>query len=263
MVSALRLWLARMELRSPLDDEDRKLLTGLPFEILRVEANRDFVRINERTHHACLVADGMIGQFGQAASGDRQIASLHIPGDMVDLHSVVVPTATSALSALCASRIIRIPHENLRDLAERRPNIGRAFWRQCVVDAAVLRQSTLSIGRRDAATRLAHVVCELAIRYMLVGLGDRLTIPFPIPQHHLADHLGLTSVHVNRTLRRLREHGLLTVANRQAHIHDWTGLVAAGDFDPTYLSLPDATRHHVMQMLREASPTAVSFHAYQ
>lgn len=247
--NGLARWLRRLELRCRLDDGQRRTILNLPHEIVEVLSNRDFVRLGERTHHACLVVNGLVGRFGQSASGMRQISAIHIPGDMVDLHSVVAPTALSALSTLTPATILRVPHAAMIDVAEADPVLARAFWRDCVVDAAVLAETVLSIGRRPAAARIAHLLCELAVRFCLVNLCDGPCFEFNLTQPHLGDATGLTAVHVNRTLRQLRESRIVTVAGREVQIHDWYQLARIGDFDPIYLDLAPEILEPVLRVL--------------
>jgi CRP-like cAMP-binding protein len=156
---------------------------------------------------------------------------------MVDLHSVVAPDACSALQALAVTTILRVPHEALRAVARRFPAIAEAFWRECVVDAAVLSEWVVNVGRRDARTRLAHLLCEITCRVEGAGGKAGLVVPFPATQVHIADMTGLTPVHVNRSLRALQRDNLAEVRGRMIHILDWPGLVEIGQFDGDYLRL--------------------------
>jgi CRP-like cAMP-binding protein len=209
-----------------------------------LQARQDFVHINEETSYCCFIASGLVVRFGQTSNGQRQTTAFHIPGDMADLHSAVRPVGLGGLSALCATTILRVPHAAIRALAVRYPAIAEAFWRDCMLDAAVLMEWVVSVGRRDAQTRLAHILCEMAIR----SGADRevlLDYPFPVTQDQLADAAALTGVHVNRSLKSLREQGLATVREGTVQIHDWRGLASLGDFDAAYLiadTLPERQR---------------------
>lgn len=231
----LRLFLDRLAARSPLGSAERNAILNLPGQPVQVKANSDFVRPGERVDHACLVVDGLVGEFGQNSDGQRQITALHIAGDMADLHSVMMPVAGSALQALTTSTLIRIPHRALLALARDYPAIGEAFWRDSVLDAAILSQWIVNVGRRNAASRMAHLICEMAIRYEQIGKSVGFSFEFPATQSHLADALGLTPVHVNRTLKALKEQEVAEWHHRTVHILDWDRLVAIGDFDPAYL----------------------------
>jgi len=230
-------FLDNLVLRSNLGAAERQAILALPGLPAQIETNRDFVRLGERVSHASFVVAGLVGRFGQNRDGARQITAIHIPGDMIDLHSVVAPDACSALQALSVATILRVPHAALRDVARRFPAIAEAFWRECVVDAAVLAEWVVNVGRRDAITRLAHLLCEIACRAERNGEKVGFVVPFPATQTHMADMTGLTSVHVNRTLRTLSKENAAEVRGRMIHILDWKRLVEMGDFDATYLRL--------------------------
>lgn len=235
--ATLQPFLDRLVLRSRLGAAEQRAIRALPARPAQVQANRDFVRIGERVHHACFVLAGLVGRFAQSREGTRQITAVHIPSDMIDLHSVVVPEAGSALQALSVTTILRIPHESLRDAAQRYPAIAEAFWRECVVDAAVLAQWVVNVGRRDARSRICHLLCEVACRVTGLRARTGTSIPFPATQSHIADMTGLTAVHVNRTLQALRQEGVVDLHSRMVHILDWKAMVRIGAFDAGYLHL--------------------------
>lgn len=238
----LQLFLDRLTIRSVLSSEEREAILNLPTLASHVKGNHDFVRIGERVDHCCFIVEGMMGRFGQTSNGDRQITALHVPGDIADLHSVVRPVGTSAIQALSTTTVLRISHKDLRNVASRFPAVAEAFWRDCMVDAAVLSQWVVNVGRRDAKTRMAHLLCEMAVR-----TGDdqtpQLSYLFPATQAHLGDMTGLTPVHVNRMLKALRDDGMVSVRNGTVQIHDWDRLTKLGEFDAEYLDAdtgPDA-----------------------
>ena len=115
-----------------------------------------------------------------------------------------------------------------------RPAIAEAFWRDCMVDSTILAQWLVNVGRRDAKSRLAHLLCEMAWRYKAVSAGGKIVFELPMTQCQLADATGLTSVHVNRVLKALRDVGTRLCRNN-VRIDDWNVLVEIGDFDPAYL----------------------------
>lgn len=242
-VPALSRFLSRLTRRSVLDGDEIAALLALPCVEQQVRANQDIVRLGELVDHACLVVEGLVGRFGQAASGERQIIALHIPGDMADLHSVVGPRVVTPLQALTRSTILRIPHEALRQTASSYPAIAQALWRDCMVDTGIIAQWLLSIGRRSARARLAHLICEMGVRYEQVGEQSGEGFDLPAAQHHIADALGLTAVHVNRMFRALKQGGLIAVNGRRITILDRDGLAAEAEFDPGYLQLEAIDLH--------------------
>jgi CRP-like cAMP-binding protein len=232
--SNLQPFLERLTSRSVLSERERGRILSLPFRARQTRPNTDFVALGERVAHACYIVDGLVGRFDESSNGARQITALHIAGDMADLHSVVQPTATSALQALSATTILEIPHAALRSAAADHPAIAEAFWRDCMVDSMILAQWVVNVGRRDALSRLAHLLCEMACRYKRAPVNGRVSFVLEATQAQLADANGMTPVHVNRTLRKLAQIGTF-VRSRRVVIEDWDALVETGDFDRQYL----------------------------
>lgn len=234
---ALWLFLTRVEQRSGLSAEERNAVLDLPAMPRQLQAHRDIVHLDEQVDHACLVAEGLVARFAQMNDGRRQNLSLHIAGDMVGLNAMILPAAYTPLTALTAATIFQIPHAALHDLIHRHPAIGTALWRECVVEAAIARERLVSMGRRDARSRLAHMFCEMAVRSRHIGRYNAGRFAFPVTQEQIADMLGLTPVHVNRTMQALRGEELVQFSQREAVILDWPGLAFAAEFDPVYLHL--------------------------
>jgi CRP-like cAMP-binding protein len=230
-------FLARLLTRSALTDEEQQAVLDLPASVQRVPANCDFVGLGEHLDHACLVVDGLVARFEQTSKGDRQITALHVEGDMADLHSVVLPKTSWGLHALTPSRIAQIPHGALVVAANLYPALARAFWRDCAVDASIIANWSVSLGRRNAKARLAHLLCELKCREEAVGRYQQDGFGLPMTQVQLADVLGLTAVHINRMIGTLRSASLITMYGNRVTILNWPGLVQAADFDPAYLHL--------------------------
>ena len=239
----LRLFLRRLTTRSVLTQEECAAILSLPGREDVVATNRDVVSMGQQVTEACVVLDGLIGRFAETAGGERQFVELHIPGDAADLHSVVSPQVVSPLQALTRARILRVPHKALVKIATEHPAIAHAFWRDSVVDASIIAQAVLSLGRRRAIARLAHLLCEMTLRYEQIGAKREEGINFPINQPQLADALGLTPIHVNRMVRTLRERGVATFARGLLTVQDWDGLVAIAEFDPVYLQFEPIDRH--------------------
>lgn len=230
----LKRFLDRLMSRSLLSEEEQQAVLDLRGHAEQVQSNRDFVKLGEQVDHACLVVAGYVGRFDQNAHGARQITALHIPGDMPDLHSVVQPEATSALQALSTATIVRIPHSEVREAAATYPALAEALWRDCMVDASIMSQWVVNVGRRSAKVRVAHLLCEMAVRVGAAPAKGEVNFPFPVTQAQLADVTGLTAVHVNRTLQCLRKENLADIRHN-ARIYDWDALVRAGDFNADYL----------------------------
>jgi CRP-like cAMP-binding protein len=231
----LQPFVARLTSRSILSQEEQDAVLNLPGHAEQVQSNRDFVPLGTRVDHACLIVAGIVGRFDQNGEGSRQITAMHVPGDMCDLHSVVQPLPTSALQALSVATILRVPHAAIRAAAARYPAVAEALWRDCMVDAAILSEWVVNVGRRDAKTRIAHLLCELATRLQATGRGNDFVFDLPVTQTQLADATALTAVHVNRTLQSLRADGLIDWHQRIIRMPRWDALVDRAEFDADYL----------------------------
>lgn len=209
----------------------------MPGRIIQVARGHQLVVPGNPVDHATLLMDGLLGRYDQMIDGSRQITTLHIPGDMSDLHSVPMPHPAWGIEALAPSTVMQIPHQALRALADDSRQILMAFWRDTVTDASILAKWASNLGRADASARLAHLICEIGVRLEVVGLGRRDRFALPLTQGHMADILGITSVHVNRTLMALRQKIGLVVSGGLVEMTDWAGLADLAGFDPEYLLL--------------------------
>ncbi len=241
-LAALQQFVDRLLRRSPLAPEEQQAILGLRSHAVQVRAHRDVVSPGQEVAHACLVVEGLIARFDQMRDGRRQIVAFHLRGDMCDLHSVPVPIAGWGLEAITTTTLLHIPHVDLWNLATTWPAIALAFWRDTTADGSILAKWAANLGRRDAQSRLAHLLCEMGIRSEQAGLGTRTDFPFEATQSHVADALGLTSVHVNRTLQALRRSGMVRTEDRTIRIADREGLAFLAEFDPDYLLLPRLRR---------------------
>jgi len=232
----------RLQLRSELSREEQAAILALPAEAMSLRGNRDLVALGEKTEASYLLLSGVIGRFSQMRGGVRQIVALHIAGDMADLCAVALPKTSWAFHALVRTEVLRISHSDLTEIASRYPNVAMAFWRDCVADMAIMSEWIVSVARRPAEAKLAHLLCELRCRYKQAGL---LAIdgfyPFAATQLQIADVLGITAIHLNRMIRLLRERGLATIGRSGVAIHDYQRLVDLAEFDAAYLHLNEQT----------------------
>lgn len=237
--SALELFLNRLTSHSPLNEEERAKILALPTSPFELAQHADIARTGEMLDCVCLVAEGLIGRFGQREDGGRQFVSVHVPGEMVNLSSLMLPPSAIVLHALTGSSILRVPHDSLRDLSFRYPAIAAAFWRDCVLDTGILAQWVINLGSRQARSRLAHLFCEFSVRYRLMDQSDGRTFRLPMTQEQLGDALGLTPVHINRTLQGLRGDGMVSFERGRVEVLDPQLLEATAEFDPGYLMPPE------------------------
>ena len=138
---------------------------------------------------------------------------------------------------LTPCKLAFISHQSLTQMFRRCPRLADVMWRDTLIDAAIFREWMVGMGRRSAYTRIAHVLCEVFVRLRAVGLANGLECELPITQAELGDALGLSTVHVNRSVQELRGDGLIELRRGFLTVLNWDGLKKAGEFDPTYLHL--------------------------
>lgn len=234
MVRKLQQW-------RPLDDRDREALLALPYRTIVFRPHEYIAREGDEPRSCCLIVSGFAIRHKVAGNGGRQIFSIHMKGDLADLQNSMLGVADHNLQTLTRVEVAVIPLEAVQDIAFARPAIGWAMWYDTLVDASIFREWTLNVGRRDARSRTAHLLCEFALRFEAAGLATRHDYELPMTQEQLADALGLTSVHTNRTLMGLGEDGFISREYRSVRINNWPSLIEVGDFDPSYLHLDGAS----------------------
>ncbi len=227
--------ITRLESIFTLSDAERTALVNLPLQVTTLGADQDVVREGDRPSRSCLLLEGYACTYKITREGKRQIMAFHIPGDIPDLQGLHLTTLDNSLGTITPCRVGFIPHEVLQRLCEQYPRITSALWRETLIDAAIFREWMINIGRRAAYARVARLLCEFVKRTRAVGLTKDHTCELPMTQNELADALGLTTVHVNRTLQTLRGEGLIALKGTTLRVLDWEGLQRVGDFDPGYL----------------------------
>lgn len=228
----------KLSYRIKLSAADRAAVLALPHTVKSMEQHHYVVRQGDRAQFSCLMLSGFSMRHKIVAGGFRQIVAIHMKGEMVDLQNSLLGTADHSVQMLTAGKIALIPREEVVKIAFERPNVGKSMWLDTLVDASIFREWIANVGRRDARTRIAHVLCEFALRLKIAGLGDHTDYELPMTQEQLGDTTGLTSVHVNRTLKGLEADRLIErVRPRSITIGDWKKLASVGDFDSGYLHL--------------------------
>lgn len=228
----------KLEYWNPLPAEDRAALLALPFTLKEVPPHHFIVRERDVAACSCVMLAGYSIRHKMVADGQRQIVAIHMKGEMVDLQNSLLGVADHSVEMLTHGTIAMIPREAIRKIAFERPAIGMAMWHDTLVDASIFREWIANVGRRDARTRIAHLLCEFSLRLEVAGLGHQADYELPMTQEQLADATGMTAVHVNRCMKSLEHAGLIERSSpRGVVIGNWKRLAAAGDFDSTYLHL--------------------------
>ena len=233
MVRKLQLW-------QPLSEIDIAAVLALPHTIRSLESGQYIIWDGDKPQHSCLLLGGFAYRHKVAGNGGRQILSIHMKGDIVDLQNSLLGIADHNVQMLTTGQVALIPVEAMREIAFNRPHVGMAMWYETLVEASIFREWIVNVGRRDARTRIAHLLCEFAVRLEVAELGQQSTYELPITQEQLGEAVSLTPVHVNRTLMRLESDGLIDRTKRVITIRDWTELAKTADFEPRYLHLQRA-----------------------
>lgn len=236
--SLLEPFLDKLASRAELDAEDRAAITALPFAIKALDRSQRIVRERDTATHCCVILSGFSIRTKIVAGGERQIVALHMKGEVVDLQNALLRVADHGVEMLTSGQVALIPRDAILELTNRRPRVAKAMWVDTLVDASISREWIANVGRRDARTRITHLLCEFAVRLQVAGLGEETRYELPMTQEQLADATGLTPVHVNRTIRSLEKDGLIQRPDaRSVQIVHWRKLAEVGDFDSNYLHL--------------------------
>lgn len=235
-----RLLLQRLSRETALGPEDVAAIAALPMLVKEVAARTTLAGEGTTAVHCCVLVEGFACRSKTTDIGKRQILSVHIPGEILDLEALHLPVMDHDVTTLSRCRIGFIAHDALLALTRARPMVAEALWRYTARDAAVFREWIVNVGRRPALNRLAHLLVEIGHRLQKVGLADGASFELPMTQLDLADALGLTPVHVNRVVQELRRSGLLELRKYTVSLRDPERLKEVAAFDDLYLRQPEA-----------------------
>jgi CRP-like cAMP-binding protein len=227
--------LRKLERHALFGGADREAVLALPHHVRRLEPHTHIVRDGDRPDHCCVLLSGFAFRHKITGEGGRQVIAIHMTGDFVDLQNSLLDVADHNVQMLTEGDVAFIPRDAIRAIALERPAVGIAMWTDTMVDSSIFREWVVNVGRRDARTRIAHILCEFSLRLEAAGLAKEHRYELPMTQEQLADAVGLTSVHVNRVLRQLGEEGLISRNKRAIVIEDWLRMRVVGDFNERYL----------------------------
>lgn len=212
------------------------------FAVREIEDDQDLVREGDRPSYCPLLLDGFACRYKTLSNGQRQIMAFHVPSDLCDLTSLLLRTLDYSIGTITPARVALIPHATILGWTRSHPGLSQVLWRATLADAAMSREWIVNVGRRTAYQRTAHLLCELVQRIRAVGLANGNACELPLTQVELADALGLTPVHVNRTLQWLRGENLIEFSGGTLTVRNWRDLKHAAGFDPAYLHQPAAIK---------------------
>lgn len=240
--SAFAPFFSMVSVRDDLSDDERNAILAAAGASRSFAAGQDIVTQGDRPSFSTLVVKGMTARYSTVEDGGRQITGLHIAGDFVDLHSFPLQLMDHSVTAITPCEVVTFPHQHLMRITENYPHLTRVLWLLTLLDGAIHRQWMVTKGRLTADEQMAHLFCEQYVRAQMAGLAGGQSYPFPLTQVQFGDALGLSIVHTNRTLQRLRRTRALEWENGVVEILDWPLLRELGQFDPTYLHLEKLRR---------------------
>lgn len=233
----LEFLIRKLERHTTLPEADRRAILDLPVHARSVPPATYLVREGEPPSNCVILSSGFAFRHKIVESGARQIVSLHLPGDALDFQSLYLRYADHNAQTLTRADLAVVPIAAMRELVSTRPLVARAVLMDLLIEASILREWVVNVGRRNARARLAHLLCEFACRMDMIGLNEPDGYALPMTQEQIGDALGLTSVHVNRSIKALSQEGLITRKGRLIGFPHIEQLREVGDFSELYLHL--------------------------
>lgn len=227
---------------STFDAEETIAIEALASEPMLYRPRETIIGEGERPQGVNLVLSGFACRYKALPDGRRQILGYFVPGDICDLRVFILEEMDHSIAAVTAAEVAVLPAEEIRQVTARFPRITTALWWATLVEEAISREWILNMGRRSAGERTGHLFCEIYHRLRAVGLADSGRFTFPVTQPELADALGLSVVHVNRTLQFLRRRGLVDIENGEVFLPDLEALEDYTMFNPRHLHLREQAR---------------------
>ena len=172
------------------------------------------------------LTSGWLARSRILSDGRQQIIMVFLPGDLLGLKTMLVDRQSDSIQCIARATVQSLHYESALELAKTDPDVSLRFMWQLAEDERRLHNWVIALGRGNAVERIATLILDFRGRLMQAGLVNGDDFQLPMTQEQLGDHLGLTLVHVNRTLRRLREEGVLTIAVGRARIHDVEALAS-------------------------------------
>jgi len=211
---------------------------------------QDLIREGDQPGPVFVVLEGWACRYKILPNGLRQVMAFLMPGDCCDLHVGMLAEMDHSIQALTPALIATIARTEMDAIMNAHPQIARAMYISQLVDEGTLRSWIVSMGRRSSMERVAHLMCELYLRAASVGGTAGRTVILPLSQVVLAEALGMTAVHINRILRKLRTVGAMDLRRGNLVVLDPRHLVQIAGFDENYL-------HRRMRQQSPADATAL------
>lgn len=234
--------LAKLRKRDRISAEEEGAIRDAVGQTRRVNADEIIIQSGVELTESTMLVDGWAARARDLANGARQITEINVTGDFIDLHSLTLRRLDHDVIALSQCTVAAVPHSKLRAITEQFPHLTRVYWFSTNLDAAIHREWVVSLGRRSALAAMAALFCELFIRLEIVGRTRGNSFDLPLTQERLAECLGMTAVHANRTIQELRARELIRLQGKVLTLLDRKGLEEVSEFSPDYLYLEQKPR---------------------
>jgi CRP-like cAMP-binding protein len=218
-----------------LDEADVAELTRATAKARSVGPRQDLIREGDKPGPVFVILDGWAFRYKILPSGTRQVLAFLMPGDSCDLHIGLLEEMDHSIQTVTKVSYVTVERVAMDDMMDRRRSIAKAMYVGQLVDEGIMRAWITSMGRRASAERVAHLMCELYLRARNIGLIEEAQLQVPLSQSLLADSLGMTAVHLNRVLKKLRVEGAMTLKRGSLTITDPSKLAQIAGFDENYL----------------------------
>lgn len=219
-----------------LSEEEIEFLEGLQNNTLNADRGRDFIVEGNDLRTTFIVIEGWAIRYGMLSNGRRQILSYALPGDILGLHVNFRATATYSASALTPLTLAAVDPRRVIEISQKFPIIAAGLSWCTAREFAILGDQAIRLGRLSAQQRLAHLFLELWHRFALIEEENGNWLEIPMTQQDLADTLGMSLVHTNRSLKSLRDLGLISVTKDYVRLNDVQALIEMSEFNPEHLS---------------------------
>ena len=223
-------------LRHAITDNEKISIEDLVGEVAELDGETTLQLKEQECMHSTFLIDGYIMRaIRHENNASLNIVGYQVAGDFVDLQCFALRRLDHDLITFGKTKVGFVPHKKLRTILEREPHLARILWFSSLLDTAIHRERIMKIQQLQAVGRLSHLFAELWYRLRMVGLVTNNSFQTPFTQGRLGELCGLSTIHISRSLRDLRERGIVEFHRGRITILNADALKVVGRFDPSYL----------------------------
>lgn len=242
MPGPFELLVRNLELRACLSEADRAAIHELKLSERSLEPLTYLVREADRVGQCAILISGFAYRQKITDAGEKQILSILVPGDAVDFQALFTDVTDHSVQMLTRGDVGYVAIDEFESLFMERPNIARAILLAVLAEASVFREWIVNVACRRGKERIAHLLCEIGVRLDAIGLSHNGSYDLPMTQGDLADAVGLSPVHVNRSLKTLEAESFIRRGRGAIHCDNWKGMRELCGFNARYLHLDRLVR---------------------